>query len=130
MNENRNILLKIMGVILIIQGVLQLLSVAMILMSDLDAYKQQVPISVFYISAALMALYGAAAVLGGYAGFRKNLNLEGRKRAFYYGIALLVINVGMILTNVICHTFKIDQMTSFLIPGVFTCAAFLDIRKK
>lgn len=130
MNEKTNTFLKIMGVIVLIQGVLQLLSVASLLMADFDAYKQQFSMAVFYFSAVLMALYGIAAVLGGYAGFRRNREFEGCKRAFYCGLALLVINAAVILMNVVCQTFKVNQMTSFLIPILFTYAAFIGGRRK
>lgn len=130
MNEKKNPLLKVMAVILIIQGILQLLSVATILMADLDAYKQQIPVALFYVSAALMAAYGAAAVLGGYAGFRKDTGLEGRRRAFYYGIVLVALNVVMLIFNGACGTFEIDQLTSFLIPGLFTGAAFFGMQNR
>lgn len=123
--QKKNTLLKIMSVILLIQGVLQLLSTGTLLMADFDSYKQEFPMIIFYISAILMALYGIAAVLGGYTGFRKNMDFEGCKRSFYYGLVLLIITAAMIVLNIVCHVFKVDQLTSFLIPGLYTYASFV-----
>lgn len=120
--KKKNTFLKVMAVFLLIQGVLQLLSMAMVV-GHRDEMK--VPESQFYITVSLTVFYGLIAVGGGMIAMKYRDVYSGCKRAFYFGLALLVITVVMLVMNCIAGAFNVSQIGSFLIPGLFTAAAFL-----
>lgn len=117
----KNLLLKITAVIIFIQGALQLLNVAIVLPQGTAGKNISVPM--FYLSVALTALYGIAAVIGGYIGLRHDREFNGCKRAFYLGTSLLILNAVMLIINIFAGAFKVDQLAAFIIPGIFTAAA-------
>lgn len=65
--ERKNTFLKVMGLIILIQGIIQLLSVVLAFQIGMQ---QDVSTFRFYMSIGLTALYGVIAAAGGLTGFR------------------------------------------------------------
>lgn len=117
----KNLFLKIMAVIIFIQGILQLLNVVVVLSGGTSEVK--ISMALFYLSVALTLAYGISAVFGGYYGLRYNKNYSGCKIAFYFGAALLVLNFIMLIMNIAMGAFHTNQIVSFVVPGLFTASA-------
>ena len=117
----KNLFLKIMAVIIFIQGILQLLNVVVVLSGGMSGVK--ISMALFYLSVALTLAYGISAVFGGYYGLRYNKNYNGCKIAFYFGVALLILNFIMLIMNITMEAFHANQIVSFVVPGLFTAAA-------
>ncbi len=117
----KNLLLKITAVIILIQGALQLFNVVLILSQG--AKTDKISFAMFYLSLGLMAVYGAAAVAGGYIGLRYDRERNGCRKAFYFGLILVILNLIMMVINIFAGAFQVNQLASFIIPGLFTASA-------
>lgn len=83
-----------MAVIILIQGILQILNVVLVVSAGMQT---NVSSAMYYIAIILSGLYGLTAVAGGLNGIRFGNRLDGCQRSFYYGAALLVLDLIMIL---------------------------------
>lgn len=123
---NKNTFLKVMGIILLIQGVLQLVNVAAVLTSGNTT---TISMAIFYVSLLLTTAYGFVALGGGLIAVKDNREYKGCKRCFACGVTLLVLNVIMLILNMALNAFDPSQFGAFVIPALFTAAAILGGRR-
>ena len=124
--ERKNTFLKVMAVIILIQGILQILNVVLVVSAGMQT---NVSSAMYYIAIIRSGLYGLTAVAGGLNGIRFGNRLDGCQRSFYYGAALLVLDLIMILFNAAGGSFELDQIGSFFLPAMFTIAAVMGGRQ-
>lgn len=124
--EKKNTFLKVMGIIILIQGILQILNVVLVVSAGMQT---STPPAMYYTAIVLSGLYGIAAVAGGLTGFRFAKRLDGCRRSFYYGIALLALDLIMIIVNAVSGSFDTNQIGSFFLPAMFTIAAVMGGRQ-
>ncbi|HJC51515.1 MAG TPA: hypothetical protein H9754_13255 [Candidatus Anaerostipes avistercoris] len=124
--ERKNTFLKVMSVIILIQGILQILNVVIVVSAGMQA---DVSSFMYYAAVVLSGLYGLAAVAGGLTGFRFGNALDGCRRSFYYGVTLLVVVLLMIIVNGAAGAFDLSQIGSFFLPAMFTAAAVMGGRQ-
>ena len=111
-----------MGLIILIQGIIQLLSVVLAFQIGMQ---QDVSTFRFYMSIGLTALYGVIAAAGGLTGFRFSTQQDGCKRSFYYGLGLILLTLITIVINLILGEFEFDQIGTLFLPAMFTVAAVM-----
>nr|WP_300325099.1 hypothetical protein [uncultured Anaerostipes sp.] len=120
--ERKNTFLKVMGLIILIQGIIQLLSVVLAFQIGMQ---QDVSTFRFYMSIGLTALYGVIAAAGGLTGFRFSTQQDGCKRSFYYGLGLILLTLITIVINLILGEFEFEQIGTLFLPAMFTVAAVM-----
>ena len=114
-NKKKNTFFKIISMIVLIQGVLQLLNLLGLIMYGKATTS---PIK-FYLGILLIGVYAIAAIIGGYTGLKNGDTEEGCKRCFYLALILIVITIATIILNIVFHAFAVTQFEAFILPVLF-----------
>lgn len=116
-NRKKNTFFKIISVIVLIQGVLQLLNLLGLVMM----YNEKPATSLFrfYLGIILVGAYAIAAIIGGYTGLKNGDTRDGCRRCFYLSIVLVFVNVATIILNIVFKAFAITQFEALIVPVIF-----------
>lgn len=113
--KRRHTFFRIISVIVLIQGVLQLLNLV-----GLVAYGRATTSPVkFYLGVLLIGIYAISAIIGGYTGLKNGDTADGCKRCFYLGITLIVITIATIILNVVFKAYAATQFEALIVPVLF-----------
>lgn len=124
-NKKRYTFFKLISLIVLIQGVLQLFNLfGLILMgrSSTSAVK-------FYLGVILIGVYAIAAIIGGYTGLKNGDHYEGCRRCFYLGITLIIVTIATILLNILFKAYAVTQLQALIVPVLFMLLTILCGRK-
>ena len=124
-NKTKYTFFKIISLIVLIQGVLQmmnLLGLVMAGMSTTSAIK-------FYLGIILIGVYAVTAIIGGYTGLKNGDSYEGCRRCFYFSMILFVITIATIVLNVMFKAYSASQFQALIVPVLFMLFAILCGRK-
>ncbi|MCI5623285.1 hypothetical protein BHF70_01260 [Anaerostipes sp. 494a] len=122
----KNILLKIVSAIVLLQGIFQLVNTALILGNGTSGIK--ISMTMFYLSLVFTLLYGIVALIGGVAGLFHGSEMDGCKKSFYCGLGLIILNIGMLFINFATGSFDVMQLEAFITPGLYTIVAVISGR--
>lgn len=116
-NRKKNTFFKIISVIVLIQGVLQLLNLLGLVMM----YNEKPATSIlrFYLGIILVGAYAIAAIIGGYTGLKDGDTRDGCRRCFYLSIILVFVNVATIILNIVFKAFAVTQFEALIVPVIF-----------
>lgn len=120
-NKKRYTFFKLISLIVLVQGVLQLLNLfglIMMGMSTTSAVK-------FYLGVILIGVYAIAAIIGGYTGLKNGDHYEGCRRCFYLGLTLIVVTIATIILNVVFKAYEITQLQALIVPVLFMLLTIL-----